>query len=56
MAASGYLCAELAEAYSELYQIFRMVLFAKIVNGFQLFLRKAILDVWQGSEYASEYR
>ena len=36
-----------------------MKYFAKLVNGFQLlttFAKGFILDVWQGSQYASEYR
>ena len=44
------------EKYSELCQIFKMESFAKIVNGFQsltIFAKRYILDVWQGSEYAS---
>ena len=44
------------EKYSELCQISKMESFAKIVNGFQsltIFAKRYILDVWQGSEYAS---
>ena len=44
------------EAYSEHWQQSQIELFAKIVNGFQpliIFTKSSILDVWQGSEYAS---
>ena len=45
------------EAYSEPSQTSKMDSFAKIVNGVQpliIFAKHSILDVWQGSEYASE--
>ena len=44
-------------AYSELCQIYTMKLFAKTVNGYKpltIFAESSILDVWQGSEYASD--
>ena len=47
---------ESTEVYSELCQTYKMELFAKIVNGFQLltiFAKNAILDVLQGFECAS---
>ena len=46
-----------AKTYLEPRQISKMELFEKLVNGFQLltiFIKSSILDVWQGSEYASE--
>ena len=46
-------------AYSEPSQTSKMELFSKIVNGGKLlaiFPKSSILDVWQGSEYAFEYR
>ena len=45
------------EAYSEPCKTCKMECFAKIVNGFQsliIFAKCSNLDVWQGSEYASE--
>ena len=45
-----------AEAYSEPCQTSKMALLAKIVGVFQpltVFVKSFILDVWQGSEYAS---
>ena len=42
--------------YSELCQASNMELSAKIVNGWNLltiFAKRSILDVWQGSKYAS---
>ena len=45
------------EAYLKPCQTSKMLLFAKIIDGFQLLTvcakKKFILDVWQGSEYAS---
>ena len=44
------------ETYSEHWQTSKMECFAKIVNSWKLltfFVKHAILDVWQGSEYAS---
>ena len=44
-------------AYSEPYQTSKMECFAKIVNTFQaltIFAKGSILDIWQGSEYASD--
>ena len=44
------------EAYSEPCQTSKIESFAKIVNGFMpltIFAKRSILDVWQGSEYAS---
>ena len=41
-------CVEFTEVYSEPCQIFQMVLFAKIFNGFQsltTFVKSSILDV-----------
>ena len=43
--------------YLESSQVFRMEVFAELVNGFQpliIFDESAILDIWQVSEYASE--
>ena len=43
-------------AYPELRQTSQMELLAKVVNGFQpltVFARNSVLDVWEGSEYAS---
>ena len=45
-----------SEAYSEPCQTSKVEIFAKIVNGFcqlTIFSKRSILDVWQGSEYAS---
>ena len=45
-----------AEAYSEPCQTSKMERFAKIINSFQpltTFAKRSILDVWQGSEFAS---
>ena len=45
-----------SEAYSEPSQTSKIELFEKVVNGFQpltIFEKSSILDVWQGSEYAS---
>ena len=42
----------MSEAYSEPCQICKMECFVKIANGFA---KLSILDVWQGSEYASAY-
>ena len=41
--------------YSEPYQTSTMGLFAKIVHEFSsvIFAKRSILDVWQGSKYAS---
>ena len=42
------------EAYSEPIQTSKTVRFAKLINGFYpLFAKRSILDVCQGSEYAS---
>ena len=44
------------QAYSDHYKTSNMEFFAKIVDGLKLltiFLKNWILDVWQGSEYAS---
>ena len=41
------------EAYSEPCQTSKMELFKKIVN---IFAKRSILDVWQGSKYASVRR
>ena len=44
------------EAYSGPYQPSKMKFFVKIVNDFQqstIFTKSSIVDVWQGSEYAS---
>ena len=46
-----------SEANSESCQTSKMELFAKIVKNekpFTIFAKTSILDVWQGSEYASE--
>ena len=46
----------LSQTYTESCQIFKMVLFAKIVNDWKLlsiFAKSSILVVWQGSEYTS---
>ena len=54
---SRSLGVEFTEAYSEPCPIFKMVLFAKIVNGFQdltTFVESA--RCWQCFEYAREYR
>ena len=45
-----------AEAFSEPYETFTMERFAKIVNGWKsliIFVKRFMLGVWQGSEYAS---
>ena len=45
------------EKYSELCQISKIKIVAKIGNKFELLLilgKRSLLDVWQGSEYASE--
>ena len=45
-----------AEAFPELYRTFKMVLFIKMVTGFQpltIFAKSSILDVWQASAYVS---
>ena len=45
-----------SEAYSEHCQTFKIERFEKIVEDFELltiFAKRSILDVWQGSEYAS---
>ena len=45
------------QAYSESCQIFRMEVFAELVNGFQplfIFDESSILVIWQVSEHASE--
>ena len=49
--------SNLPGTYSEPCQTSKMELFAKIVNGKLLtpFAKGFILDVWQGSEYASAY-
>ena len=39
------------EAYSEYFQTSKMEPFAKTVNA--VFAKISILDIWQGSEYAS---
>ena len=49
------------EAYSELSQIFKMRLYAKIVNSrkpYTIFEKGYLtgLDIWQGSEYATELK
>ena len=47
-----------SETYSEASQAPKMELFAKILEGFQpltVFEKNSVLDVWLGSEYASEY-
>ena len=47
------------KAYSEPCQISKTVCFVKIVNDFKwvtIFTKRPILDVWQGSEYASVVR
>ena len=52
-----YLCCFwlFGDAHSELSQILKVKLFAKIVNGFQLFFAKSsISDVSLGYEYASD--
>ena len=44
---------EIAETYSESCQVSARVIFAKIVNGFQLltiFVKSSIVAVWQGSD------
>ena len=46
-----------SEANSESFQTSEIELFAKIVRNekpFTIFVKTSILDVWQGSEYASE--
>ena len=46
----------MAETYLEPYQTSKMELFVKIVSGFWLltiFAKRSILNIWQGSEYAS---
>ena len=48
--------ASITEAYSEHCQTSRMERFMKIVNGqkpLTIFAKCSILNVWQGSEYAS---
>ena len=47
----------MSEACSELCQTTKKERFAKIVNDFQtstFFEKNSILDIWQGSEYASK--
>ena len=47
----------MTETYLESYQTAKMKFFCEIVNSFQLliFLKESsLLDVWQGSQYASE--
>ena len=44
------------EAHSELYQTYKMEVFAKMIKSLQLWtiiVKSSVLDVWQGSEYAS---
>ena len=41
------------EAYSEHCQTSKIEHFAKVVNTVTFFVKSTILDVWQGSEYAS---
>ena len=44
-------------AYSDPFQTSEMEIFVEIVNGYLLltiFAKSFILDVWQGSEYASK--
>ena len=46
----------IAEVYSELCQTTKMKRFTKIVINYEsltIFAKCSILDVWQGSEYAS---
>ena len=46
------------EVYSELSQRYEMACFVKKVNAKKLltnFAKRSILDVWQGSEYASRW-
>ena len=48
----------MAEAYLKLCQTSKMELFVKIWNGFQLltiFVKRSILNIWQGSEYDSAW-
>ena len=50
--------AQLAESYSKSCQTTNTGRFAKIINEFPpliTFPKLFILDVWQGSEYASDY-
>ena len=47
-----------SEATSESCQTFMMEIFVKIVKNekpFTIFAKSSILDVWQGSEYTSEF-
>ena len=49
----------ITQVYSEPYQRSNMELLVKIANSFlplTIFARSSILDVWQGSEYASRWR
>ena len=49
---------KISEVYSKHCQTFKMEIFAKIVNGFQpltFFAKSSIVEVWQGSEYASAF-
>ena len=51
-----FLASSYAELYSQPSQIFKMELFAKIVNTWKpltIFAKNSILDIWQGSEYVS---
>ena len=46
------------ETYPEPFETSKMECFAKIVNEFYtltVFTKRSILDIWQGSEYASDF-
>ena len=48
-----------AEAYSEPSRTSTMELFMKIVNGLNpwtIFPKSSILDIWRGSEYATDLK
>ena len=42
-----------SETYSEHCQTSKVEHFEKIVEGFEPFSKRSILDIWQGSGYAS---
>ena len=53
----NYYAEQLLEVYSDSCQISKMKRFAKIINSFKpltIFTKHSILDIWQGSEYASD--
>ena len=51
-------CTIISQTHSEPCETSKMELFAKLVNHFQslnIFPKSSILDIYQGSDYASDY-